>query len=181
MSMILTTARLKLFSCTSEIAEAALIDKSQIENLLGVRVSDDWYTSEVQDFLPEYALMSRSEELLQGWGLWLMIHQCERVLIGDLGFGGKPDETGTVEIGYEVLEAYRHQGYALEAALELVDWAVNQRSVKRIIAHCTPDNLASIQILKKLGMQQIASVYLPLFPSVLICKWELSRCDLLVS
>ncbi len=179
--MLLTTARLKLFPCTPEIAQAALTDKSQTENLLGVRVSDDWYTSEVQDFLPEYVLMSRSEELLKGWGLWLMIHPCEGVLIGDLGFGGKPDETGTVEIGYEVLEAYRHQGYALEAALELVDWAFKQSAVKRIIAHCTRDNLASIQILKKLGMQQLATVHLPQFPLVPMCKWELNRCDLLVS
>jgi [ribosomal protein S5]-alanine N-acetyltransferase len=177
MSILLTTARLKLFPCTVEIAQAALTNKSHTESLLGVRVSDDWYTCEVQDFFPEYALGSTSEDLLQGWGAWFMVHQHERVLIGDLGFGGKPDETGTVEIGYEVLEAYRHQGYAMEATLKLVEWALTQSAVKRIIAHCTQDNLASIQILKKLGMQQIESVYLLQFPSTLMCKWELMRDD----
>ncbi len=42
-----------------------------------------------------------------GCGVWLMIHIADSTLIGDLGFIGKPDQTGTVEMGYEVLSAYR--------------------------------------------------------------------------
>jgi hypothetical protein len=34
------------------------------------------------------------------WDIWLMIHGAERTVISDLGFKGRPDREGTVEIGY---------------------------------------------------------------------------------
>ncbi|MEH2452475.1 GNAT family N-acetyltransferase [Nostoc sp.] len=49
-----------------------------------------------------------------------MIHIADSTLIGDLGFIDKPDQTGTVEMGYEVLSADRQQGFAFEAAKALV-------------------------------------------------------------
>ena len=83
-----------------------------------------------------------------------MVHAAERTVIGDAGFKGKPGSQGMVEIGYSVLPAYRGQGFATEAARALVDWALAQPEVKRIIAECSPDNVASIRILEKLGMQR---------------------------
>jgi len=82
-----------------------------------------------------------------------MTYRAGRVLIGDLGFKGKPDREGTVEIGYSVLPVYRRQGYAFEAVQALVGWAFAQQSVKRITAACSPDNAPSVRILERLGMQ----------------------------
>lgn len=67
-----------------------------------------------------------------------MINVDDATLIGDLGFGGKPDEQGTVELGYELLSAYRNQGYAFEAVQALVNFAFIQPELKKIIAH-SPD------------------------------------------
>jgi [ribosomal protein S5]-alanine N-acetyltransferase len=156
-SLHITTQRLELLPCSLEVAQAAIVkDKSQVERLLGVGVPDDWYTSEVQDLLPKYTqnLVGDRSQLI--WGVWLMIHIADYTLIGDLGFIQKPDQTGTVEIGYEVLSAYRQQGFAFEAVEALVNFAFTQPELKRIIAHSPDDHTASIRILEKLGMQQIS-------------------------
>ena len=162
----LKTLRLDLIPCSLSVAQAASSDKSQVEKLLGVQVPDDWHTCEVQYFLPQYAQMLINNPSQLGWGVWLMIHRAEQTLIGNLGFGGKPHQEGTVEIGYEVLFKYRNQGYAFEASKALVDWVSSQPNLKRIVAYCSHDNAGSIRILEKLGMQQIDK-YKNFF------KWEL--------
>ncbi|MEH1966252.1 GNAT family N-acetyltransferase [Nostoc sp.] len=48
------------------------------------------------------------------------------------------------------------QGFAFEAVEALLDFAFTQQKLKRIIAHSPEDRVASIRILEKLGMQQIA-------------------------
>lgn len=114
------------------------------------------------------------EDLLQlGWGVWLIIHAADSTLIGDLGFGGKPDEQG-VEMGYEVLSAYRQQGYAFEAVQALINWACNQPALKRIVAYCPQNNTASVRILEKLGMQRLEEVENPDLSKVKVFKWQLT-------
>ncbi|MHC5736950.1 GNAT family N-acetyltransferase [Nostoc sp.] len=163
----ITTQRLELLPCSLGMAQAAVTkNKSEVERLLGVCVPDDWYASEVLDFFPMYAQMLRNDPSQLGWGVWLMIHIPDSTLIGDLGFGGKPNEQGTVEMGYEVLSAYRQQGFAFEAVEALVNFALTQPELKRIIAHSPDDHAASIRILEKLGMQQIGR-------DENLLKWEL--------
>lgn len=156
-SLHITTQRLELLPCSLEVAQAVVTrNKPQLERLLGVRVPDDWYGSEVLDIFPMYAQMLIDDSSQLGWGVWLMIHIANSTLIGDLGFLGKPDRAGTVEMGYEVLSAYRQQGLAFEAVEALVNFAFTQPELKRIIAHSPEDHVASIRILEKLGMQQIS-------------------------
>lgn len=163
----ITTQRLELLPCSLEVAQAVITkDKSQVEKLLGVRVPDDWYTGEVLDLFPMYVEMLTADPSQLGWGAWFMIHIDDSTLIGDLGFLGKPDEQGTVEMGYEVLSAYRNQGYTFEATKALVNFVFTQPELQRIISHCPEDHTASIRILEKLGMQRIAQ-------DENLLKWEL--------
>ena len=162
----LKTERLDIIPCSLQVAWAIVTDKSKVETILAARVSDDWPAPDLLEFLPFYAQQLETDPSLLGWGVWLMIHATERVVIGDVGFKGKPDHEGTVEIGYSVIPAYRNQGYASEAAQALVNWAFIQRGVKRIVAECSNDNAASIHILEKLDMKRLGTE-----GSVL--KWEL--------
>ncbi|WP_375512475.1 GNAT family N-acetyltransferase [uncultured Nostoc sp.] len=156
-SLHIMTQRLELLPCSLEVAQAVVTrNKPEVERLLGVRVPDDWYGSEVLDIFPMYAQMLIDDPSQLGWGIWLMIDIADSTLIGDLGFLGKPDRTGTVEMGYEVLSAYRQQGFAFEAVEALVNFAFTEQELNRIIAHSPEDHVASIRILEKLGMQQIA-------------------------
>ncbi|MBD2665023.1 putative Acetyltransferase [Richelia sinica FACHB-800] len=174
-SLQITTQRLELIPCSLEVAQgAAMKNKSQIEDLLGVRVPEEWFTSEVLDFLPTYCQMLEDDPSQLGWGVWLIIHMDDATLIGDLGFAGKPDELGTVEMGYEVISSYRYQGYAFEAVEALVNFAFTQSELKRIIAHCPQDNLGSMRILEKLGMQLLENFDSPEYPRAPMMKWEIT-------
>ncbi|RCJ16736.1 GCN5 family acetyltransferase [Nostoc sp. ATCC 43529] len=154
-SLHITTQRLELLPCSLEVAQAIVAkNKSEVEKFLGVRVPDEWYASEVLDFFPVYAQMLIDDPLQLGWGVWLIIHIADNTLIGDLGFAGKPNEQGTTEMGYEVISAYRQQGFAFEAVEALVNFAFTQPQLKSIISHSPNNHVASIRILEKLGMQQ---------------------------
>ena len=84
----ITTPRLELIPCSLEVAQSVVAqNKLEVENLLGVRVPDDWYAGEVLDFFPAYAQMLAEDASQLGWGVWLMIHNEDYTLIGDLGFG----------------------------------------------------------------------------------------------
>lgn len=85
------------------------------------------------------------------WGPWLALLKSDNSVIGDLGFKGKPDAKGAVEIGYGLLEEYWHKGYATEAVGALMDWAW-QQGVRKIKAETLHDNPGSIRVLQKLGM-----------------------------
>lgn len=85
------------------------------------------------------------------WGPWLALLKSDSTVIGDLGFKGKPDDRGTVEIGYGLLEEYWNKGYATEAVDALMDWAWEQ-GVRKIRAETLRDNPGSIRVLEKLGM-----------------------------
>jgi len=54
---------------------------------------------------------------------------------------------------YAISPSYQKQGYAFEAAQALVEYAFQQIHLKRIIAETNHDNVASISVMKKLGMR----------------------------
>ncbi|HLO52249.1 MAG TPA: GNAT family N-acetyltransferase [Kamptonema sp.] len=149
--MKIKTERLELIPYSVEVAEAAIADKYQIEKLLNVQVPSDWPWSEVEEVLPFFAQLA-ADPLQLGWGAWLIIHSQENMIIGDLGFGGK-NEQGIAEIGYNILPAYQKQGYGFEAVQALVNWALTQPGLHKIIATCPQGHLSSMRILEKLGMQ----------------------------
>ena len=55
-------------------------------------------------------------------------------------------------IGFHLAQAEWGQGYATEAASELVGWGLRQTQVFRIWTVCDVDNVASAKVLEKLGM-----------------------------
>jgi ribosomal-protein-alanine N-acetyltransferase len=148
------TERLRLVPCSVAAAQAAAADPAALGRLLGVRVPAGWPAEDLRDFLPVYARIVDEQTALQGWGIWLMLYPNEQSLIGDIGFKGRPDDTGTAEIGYSVLPAYQGRGYASEAAQALVGWGLAQPDVRRIVANCRDDNAASIRVLEKAGLRQ---------------------------
>ena len=51
----------------------------------------------------------------QGWAAWYFLLQEPgggATVVGNGGFKGLPDGSGTVEIGYSILEAHQRQGLA---------------------------------------------------------------------
>jgi RimJ/RimL family protein N-acetyltransferase/8-oxo-dGTP pyrophosphatase MutT (NUDIX family) len=87
-----------------------------------------------------------------GWGAWLVLRGDE--VVGDAGFR-RPPAGGEVELGYSTLPEHRGRGYATEAAAALVEWALAQPGVERVVADPEPGNEASIRVLEKLGMRRL--------------------------
>ena len=75
-------------------------------------------------------------------------------VVGRAGFHAPPDDTGTVEIGYEVLAPHRRQGLAAEMAVGLMRWGAEQGATA-CLASIRPDNAASLALTARLGFVRI--------------------------
>jgi ribosomal-protein-alanine N-acetyltransferase len=88
-----------------------------------------------------------------GWGMFMIVLRETGEVIGDIGFHGPPDETGTVEIGYGIVEQYRGRGLTAESAVALCGLAWSRPEVTRIIAQTDLDNAASAGVLRHAGFR----------------------------
>jgi ribosomal-protein-alanine N-acetyltransferase len=77
----------------------ALADRPALEQAVGARLPGDWPGEGIAGLLPTYFAAASADPDLVGWGIWLLIVREEGIVAGDLGFKGKPDAAGTVEIG----------------------------------------------------------------------------------
>ena len=60
----------------------------------------------------------------------------------DRGLTGPPDADGAVQIAYSIAPSYQGKGYATEAPLALVDYALNNSRVRTIYAHMLAESNA---------------------------------------
>jgi RimJ/RimL family protein N-acetyltransferase len=151
----LRTGRLALVVLTPELARKALDDREGLGSELGARVPQAWPGADFARMLPRIAGGA------VGTYTRLIVHREDGVLIGETGFHGPPDRTGTVEIGYSIVPEYRGRGFASEATRALIEAAFADPgvspSVRRVVAECLEDNRASLRVLEKLGMRRVGS------------------------
>jgi len=82
-----------------------------------------------------------------------------------------------VDLGYAFLEAYWHQGYAIEAAAAMRDYALHTRGFKQLCAITDLGNAASIRVLERLGFCYVRDVVTPKDGKVLKL-FRLDKCGL---
>lgn len=152
----LDTADLTIVPCTVDVARASLQGSPGVTSLTGVRVPPTWPPDDLRDALRLYAAELEGDASHLGWGVWLLLTRKDASLAGSVGFKGKPDEDGCVEIGYGTEPAYRRRGYAGQAVPALLRWGFGQ-GVRRVVAECRADNPASLSVLRRSGMTQTSS------------------------
>jgi RimJ/RimL family protein N-acetyltransferase len=155
----LQTGRLDIVPGTPELGRAELNDRRRFGELLGASVPAAWPPPENDErtmtYFTEY--VEKNPDGV-GWAAWyILLRGGEGHLtpIGTCGFTAKPDDTGTVETGYSILEEYQRQGFAPEAVTALVDWAFSHAAVTRIIAHTFPALRPSLRVLEKCGFSLV--------------------------
>jgi RimJ/RimL family protein N-acetyltransferase len=74
-------------------------------------------------------------------------------LIGNCGIRMKSPDSHQGDIGYEFSPNYWGQGYATESAQAMVCFGFTQLRLHRIWSWCIAENLGSVRVLEKLGMQ----------------------------
>lgn len=89
------------------------------------------------------------------WLVRAVVAVPDGVVVGHAGFHGPPDERGMVEIGYTTLPAFRRRGYARAAAQELLRYAAASPTVRVVRASISPDNAASLAVIRGFGFVQV--------------------------
>jgi RimJ/RimL family protein N-acetyltransferase len=114
-----------------------------------------WH-DKVNIFLPR--MMSyRNEE--KGWGLWQVTVKNSNLAIGwvlvrPMGFFSDQVEWQNIELGWRFKKEFWGIGYATEAANAVMKALKQQQpAIQKFTAVALADHLASISIMKKLGMQ----------------------------
>ncbi|MCR3761207.1 GNAT family N-acetyltransferase [Clostridium felsineum] len=80
---------------------------------------------------------------------WLIIDNITKMGIGFIGFKGTPNDSGYVEVGYNIACTYRKQGIMTEALSLLSNWALKNPNLKGITAcKVLKTNTGSNRVLK---------------------------------
>jgi len=85
-----------------------------------------------------------------GFGLYLVELAASGESLGMCGLI-KRDTLQDVDLGFAFLSRFRGSGYAYESAAAVMTYAKIRLGIERIVAITTPDNQASIKLLRKLG------------------------------
>jgi RimJ/RimL family protein N-acetyltransferase len=146
---VIETERLRLRQFTVDDAEfilALVNEPSFIQNIgdRGVRT--------VLDAVKYLETGSISSYARNGFGLWCVMLKKSGESIGMCGLI-KRDALDDVDIGYAYLPKYWAKGYAVEAALEVKEFARAVVKRNRIVAIVDPANAGSIRLLEKIGMK----------------------------
>lgn len=94
-----------------------------------------------------------------GFGSWYVIGNGR--LVGTAGYKGPPDDAGTVEIGYSIVEPEQRRGYASAAVNLLVARAFRDPRVTAVRAETLPELLASQAVLRRCGFTQVGQRHDP--------------------
>ncbi len=87
-----------------------------------------------------------------GYGMWVVIHKEDSLLIGRAGIEPKED---TAELGYVIAKEYRRQGYAAEVCRAILLHAADCLCLPEVCARVHKDNAASLRLCEKLKFQPL--------------------------
>jgi ribosomal-protein-alanine N-acetyltransferase len=102
---------------------------------------------EAKKFLENY-----SDYQTNGFGRWAVIYKSTQEFLGWCGlkYDKKLDET---DIGFRFFEHFWNQGFATESAKACITYGFEKLNLKTIIGRAMKENIASIKVLEKIGLQ----------------------------
>lgn len=87
------------------------------------------------------------------WYQWAIELKLTGEMIGDCGFCVSLLDQKQAEIGFTLAPIHQHKGFATEAIAHLLNYLFTELNLHRISANCDPDNIASVRLLKRIGMR----------------------------
>ena len=87
-----------------------------------------------------------------GFGFSTMTLKSTGDMIGTSGLQPLED-TGEIEVGYNLAEKYWRQGFGYECAHAWLKYGFEKAGLQRIVAVAYPDNIGSWRIMEKCGMR----------------------------
>jgi RimJ/RimL family protein N-acetyltransferase len=166
------THSLRLIAVELFHVEALSRDKRELAEVLGVAVPEGWPQFPEAFSSPDGG-PRRSERPPTDWRDYFFVHPLGRSLVGNGGFAGDPDDSGVVEIGYEIAPEHQNRGFATEAARAMIGYAFAHEEVRAVVAHTLGETNASNAVLRKAGMSFAAEVDNPEVGKV--WRWRISK------
>ncbi len=158
--MTLETARLVLTPYSPKHLLALIESEEQFEESFGLPVAEGlrgfFFSGEVS--LAWRAQLHKSvaeDPWVYGFAI---VHREERLVVGNVGFKGPPDNHGMVEIAYGIAPVFQGRGYATEAADACTAFAFADGRVRLVRAHTLPARNASTRVLEKCGFTRTSEV-----------------------
>ncbi len=150
------TARFELVSMSMAFMQALVArDLPAAEVEIGAIVPDD--LPETLDHFLQYRIADMTADpAARPWLGRAIVTEAPdgtRRIVGSCGFHSPPEPDGRVEVGYRVEPGHRRQGIASEVVRALFDWA-HEQGVDRFRASVSPDNVASLAVIGRLGFRQ---------------------------
>jgi [ribosomal protein S5]-alanine N-acetyltransferase len=148
MKIIIETPRLILREFIQ--ADAALIYQlnkdPEVTKYTGDPIRDDKHARQVLEsvIIPQY--------IMNNYGRWAVHTKAENEFIGWCGLKSRP-ERKEIDLGYRFIRSSWGKGFATEAAYASLRYGFDKLQLDRIIGRAMPQNLASIRVLEKCGMQ----------------------------
>jgi RimJ/RimL family protein N-acetyltransferase len=116
-------------------APAALIggDRNTLEATTGARFPEPLTApQEIADALPAMRDALLADPASGRWGPFLIVLRSTGEAAGSAGFMVRPDDAGTIVLGYSVYPSLQRRGIATEAAQAFVSWALAQPGIRRL-------------------------------------------------
>lgn len=148
MNIIIETERLLLRTFTMD--DAALVFELNLDpeviRYTGDPIRDIDHAKQVleQTILPQYALYNH--------GRWAVLVKPGLEFIGWCGLKARP-ERNEIDLGYRFMKKAWGKGYATEAAFASLEYGFRRLGIPRIVGRAMPQNIGSIRVLEKCGMQ----------------------------
>ena len=88
------------------------------------------------------------------YGLWLLFEKKSGVLVGRAGIENRQiDGVACRELGYLIRKDMQHKGYAYEACVKILEYAVDELGIEEIFAAIDKTNEPSRRLAQKLGFE----------------------------
>lgn len=157
MKLILQTERLRLREFNIDDAELMLEILNEPAFIRFVADRHVRTTREAAAYLQEKLLPSYAQH---GFGFYVVELKKNGAAIGMCGLIRR-ESLDDVDIGFSVLERFWGQGYAIEAARAVMDYARTTLRLARVVAITAPDNVRSAAVLEKLGLRFEKMIHMP--------------------
>ncbi|MFC1695603.1 GNAT family N-acetyltransferase [Pseudomonadota bacterium] len=152
---VVESRRMTLVAATTELVAADLAGREAFSDAVGADVPENWPPELYESTAMRWSMRQLEDPAEQGWSFWYLLSKKDDPprVIGICGFKGKPDASGSVEIGYSILKQFRVQGFATEAVARLVIWAFSHQNVTEVAAETLPHLKQSIRVMEKNGLE----------------------------
>lgn len=154
-----STERLELAPLTLDGIEALIAgDGARLRELTGVLFPRPAAPPPyMADPLPTVRDRLRAHPDQAPWWNWLVFERETRRAVGSVSFGGPPDESGVVLIGYAMYEQFEGRGYATEVVRAMIAWAFQQAGVKQVRTLAPVWNTPALRVAENVGMRPVAA------------------------